>query len=45
MMGRACSREKREAYRDLVCTSEGKRLFGSPNYRCENNIKMDPNDT
>ena len=44
-MGRECSTDKKLAYRDLVCKSKGKRLLGSPSYRWENNIKMDPNDT
>jgi hypothetical protein len=33
--------EKRNAYRILVGTPEGKRPLGSPRRRWENNIKMD----
>jgi hypothetical protein len=34
-------REKRNAYRDLVGKLEGRRRFGRPRRRWENNIKMD----
>jgi hypothetical protein len=42
-MGRACStnEEKRNAYRILVETPEGKRLLGSSRHRWVDNIKMD----
>jgi hypothetical protein len=32
--------ERRGAYRVLVGGAEGRRLFGRPRRRCENNIKM-----
>jgi len=44
-MGREFSTDKKQAYRDLACKSKGKRLLGSPSYRWENIIKMDPNVT
>jgi hypothetical protein len=42
-MGRACSTtgEKRNAYRVLVGTSEGKRPLGRPRRRWVDNIKVD----
>jgi hypothetical protein len=42
-MGRACSTngEKRNAYRILVGTMEGKRPLGRPRRRWEDNIRMD----
>jgi len=33
--------ERRGAYRNFVGKTEGKRLFGRPRRRWENNIKMD----
>jgi hypothetical protein len=33
--------ERRGAYRALVGKPEGRRPFGRPRRRCENNIKMD----
>jgi hypothetical protein len=33
--------DRRGVYRVLVGTPEGKRLFGRPVLRCEDNIKMD----
>jgi hypothetical protein len=42
-MGRACStnEDKRNAYRVLVGTPEGKRTLGRPRYKWADNIKMD----
>ena len=42
-MGGACSAcgEKREVYRILVGKPEGRRPFGRPKRRWEDNIKMD----
>jgi hypothetical protein len=42
-MGGACSTygEKRGAYRILVGRTEGRRPFGTPRRRWENNTKMD----
>jgi len=37
----ACMGEMRSVYRVLVAKPEGKRLFGSPRRRGEDNIKMD----
>jgi ribosome biogenesis protein Tsr3 len=38
-------REKRNAYRILVGTPEGKRPLGRPRRRCVDNIKMDLRET
>ena len=40
-MGRACMGEKRGVYRVLVGKPEGKRPFGRPRHKWEDNINMD----
>jgi len=36
-----CMGERRDIYRVLVGKAEGKRPFGRPRHRCEDDIKMD----
>jgi hypothetical protein len=42
-VGRVCSTygERRDAYRVLVGTTDGKRPLGRPRHRWEDNMKMD----
>jgi len=35
-------RKVKNAYKILTRKSQGKRKFGKPRFRCEDNIKMDP---